>query len=120
MNPLSSHAHVPHSPLLRSGIATLGELKQALGTSVALIVFRRLKTLDYLSSYSHRDRYYTLREISEFDEQGLWSHAGVHFSRFGTLPAPAEGLVNRSPPGHSAEEVVCALDVEVQDTMHIN
>jgi hypothetical protein len=91
--------------LLRKNIATLDELTLALVTSVTVTVFRKPKTLDYLTSYSHRGRYYTLREISEFDVPGLCSHAGIHFSRFGTLLATAEALVNRSPRGHSAEEV---------------
>ena len=118
MRPICFHSDVLRALLLRKKIATLDELKLALGTSVTVTVFRKLKTLDYLTSYSHRGRYYTLREISEFDVQGLWFHAGVHFSRFGTLLATAEALVNRSPRGHSAEEVARALNVEVQDALH--
>ena len=38
-------------------IATLPELKQALGTTVDTTVFRKLKELSYRSSYSHRGRY---------------------------------------------------------------
>jgi hypothetical protein len=34
----------------------LTELKLALGTSVDVTVFRKLRQLDYLSSYSHRGR----------------------------------------------------------------
>ncbi|HEY6844750.1 MAG TPA: hypothetical protein VI320_00920 [Terracidiphilus sp.] len=104
--------------LLRKNIATLDELTLALVTSVTVTVFRKPKTLDYLTSYSHRGRYYTLREISEFDVPGLCSHAGIHFSRFGTLLATAEALGNRSPRGHSAEEMARALNVEVQDALH--
>ncbi|MCC6366428.1 MAG: hypothetical protein IT165_23155 [Bryobacterales bacterium] len=40
--------------LLRRKIATLPELKQALGATANLTVFRKLKLLDYLSSYTHR------------------------------------------------------------------
>jgi len=80
-------------------IATLDELKQALGTPVDVTVFRKLKPLDYLTSYSHRGRYDTLREIASFNDNGLWSQATVWFSRFGTLLATAEAFVNRSPRG---------------------
>jgi hypothetical protein len=118
MRPSSFHSDVLRTLLLRKKIATLDELKQALGTSSTMTVFRKLKTLDYLTSYSHRGRYYSLREIAEFDGQGIWSHAGVHFSRFGTLLATAEELVNRSPRGYLAEEVAKILDVEVQDALH--
>jgi hypothetical protein len=84
----------------------------------AVTVFRKLKPLDYLTSYSHRGRYYTLREVGEFDEQGLWSHAGVHFSRFGTLLATAEAFIDHSPRGYFAEELARALSVDVPDALH--
>src|SRR6266481_5969314 len=81
---------------LRSNtVATLPELKQALGTTVDTTVFRKLKELSYLSSYSHRGRYYTLAEIPQFDPQGLWSFQSVWFSRWGNLVNTVETLVNR-------------------------
>jgi hypothetical protein len=55
--------------LLRHKIATLPELKQALGTTADLTIFRKLKTLDYLSSYTHRGRYYALRETVRFNDE---------------------------------------------------
>jgi hypothetical protein len=118
MRAISFKPDVLRSLLLRNKIATLDELKRALGSPVAVTVFRKLKPLDYLSSYSHRGRYYTLREITDFDEQGLWSHADVYFSRFGTLLATAEALIHRSPRGYFAEELARALHVEVQDALH--
>jgi hypothetical protein len=104
--------------LLRNKIATLDELKRALGTSVDVTVFRKLKPLDYLTSYSHRGRYYTLRAIARFDENGLWSQAEVWFSRLGTLLATAEGFVNRSSRGYFADELAPVLHVQVQDVLH--
>src|SRR6185503_12660491 len=79
--------------LLRHKIATLPELKEALGTNAGLTVFRKLKLLDYLSSYTHRGRYYALREAARFDDAGLWSHDAVWFSRFGTLVSTIESFV---------------------------
>jgi len=118
MRPLSFRSDELRSLLLRSKIATLDELKQALGTSVDVTVFRKLKPLDYLTSYSHRGRYYTLREIALFDEKGLWSHATVWFSQFGTLLSTAESFVNRSPRGYFADELARAVHVDVQDALH--
>jgi hypothetical protein len=118
MRPLSFRSDDLRSLLLRAQIATLEQLKQALGTSVAVTVFRKLKPLDYLSSYSHRGRYYTLRELASFDDHGLWSHANVWFSRFGTLLATAEAFVKRSPCGYFADELARALHVDVQDPLH--
>lgn len=118
MRPLSFRSDELRSLLLRSKTATLDELKQTLGTTVDVTVFRKLKPLDYLTSYSHRGRYYTLREIARFDDKGLWSQAEVWFSQYGTLLATAESFVNRSPRGFFADELARALHVEVQDALH--
>ena len=65
-------------------IATLPELKQALGTTVDTTVFRKLKELSYRSSYSHRGRFYTL----------LRSHSSmpVDFGRFSRCGSRAGAL----------------------------
>lgn len=118
MRPLSFRSDALRTLLLRRKIATLEELKQALGTAVDVTVFRKLKPLDYLTSYSHRGRYYTLREIAGFDDRGLWSQAEAWFSRFGTLLATAEEFVHRSPRGYFADELAPVLHVAVQDALH--
>jgi len=96
----------------------LPELKEALGTTANLTVFRKLKLLDYLSSYTHRGRYYALRETARFDNTGLWSHDSVWFSRHGTLIATIEAFVNQALRGWFADELADALHVEVQDPLH--
>lgn len=98
-------------------MATLDQLKSALGTSVDVTVLRKLQPLDYLTSYSHRGRYYTLREVVDFNDQGLWFREAVCFSRYGTLLATAEAFVNRSPNGYFAEELAQTLQVEVHDAL---
>lgn len=98
-------------------IATLAELKQALGTTVDTTVFRKLKELSYRSSYSHRGRYYTLAEIPQFDPQGLWSFHSVWFSRWGTLVTTVESLVSDAPQGYFAQELRQILHVEVKDAL---
>jgi hypothetical protein len=117
MRPLSFPPGALRRLLLRHKIATMPELKQALGTEVALTVFRKLKALDYLASYSHRGSYYTLREIARFDPDGLWSHSAVWFSLQGTLLATAEHFVNASPQGLFADELSHSLHVGVHDAL---
>src|ERR1035438_1564938 len=73
--------------LRRNRVATLPQLKQLLGTEADITVFRKLKELSYRTSYSHRGSFYTLDEIADFDERGLWSFDSVWFSRHGTLVA---------------------------------
>src|SRR5713101_1511262 len=117
MRPPSFDPQALRKHLLRHKIATLPELKAALGTSADLTVFRKLKLLDYLSSYTHRGRYYALRETARFDDAGLWSHAAVWFSRHGTLVATIELFVKQAPGGWFADELAEALHAEVQDPL---
>jgi hypothetical protein len=98
-------------------IATLPELKQVLGTSVDITVFRKLKELSYRTSYSHRGRYYTLDEIPQFDSNGLWAFHSVWFSRSGTLIATLEAFVNSALQGYFADELQQMVHVEVKDTL---
>ena len=95
-------------------IATLDQLKAALGTTATMTVFRRLKALGYMSSYSHRGKYYTLQEIPVFNEQGLWSHHSVWFSRHGNLVATVKEFVEEATAGCTAQELERILHVEVK------
>jgi hypothetical protein len=117
MRPTSFDPAVLRHHLRRHKIADLPELKRVLGTDTDLTVFRKLKQLDYLASYTHRGRFYTLAEIARFDEHGLWSHEAVWFSRYGTLLATVEAFVNRSPNGYYAPELADQLHTEVQESL---
>ena len=110
-------SEVVRSFLRHKQIATLEELKQALGTTSTMTVFRKLKSLGYRTSYSHRGKYYTLEEIPRFDEQGLWSYRDVGFSRDGTLLATAQRFVEQAPAGLTAGELQAVLGVEVKQPL---
>ena len=103
--------------LQRKQIATLQELKKALGTISTMTIFRKLKTLGYRTSYSHRGKYYTLADIPRFDAHGLWSCRNVWFSRQGNLLATAQTFVEQSPAGFTASELQALLNVEVKQSL---
>ena len=96
---------------------TMPEMKAALGTRVDMTVFRKLATVGYLTSYSHRGRYYTLKSIPRFDAHGLWLARGAWFSRHGTLPQSAETAVKEAPAGYLASELDALLHVPVKDVL---
>jgi len=98
--------------LQEEGIATLAQLKEALGTTGTMTVFRKLQALGYRSSYSHRGKYYTLRDLPDFDEQGLWSWHSVWFSRYGNLGETAREFVEEADSGFTARELESILHVE--------
>ena len=98
-------------------IVTMADLKQALGTDVEMTIFRKLHKIDYLTSYSHKGRFYLLADRARFDERGLFSVRDVHFSRFGSLLNTVEQFVRRSDQGYFAGELQEELDVVVKDAL---
>ncbi len=102
------------SLLRQREIATMEDLKQALGTAADATVFRKPAGLDYKASYLHRGRYYTLYEVARFDALGLWSFCQVFFSSFGTLVANVEALVLSAEAGYDAAEFEIVLNVEAK------
>lgn len=113
----SFHAEDLARLLRRAQIATMPELKKALGTEVDVTVFRKRKQLAYRTSYSHRGAYYTLGENVRFDENGLWSFRSVWFSRQGTLLDTAEAFVEKSTSGYFAEELDQLLHVATKEAL---
>lgn len=113
----SFHAQDLEKALRHSRIATMPELKAALGTEVDVTVFRKLKQLAYRTSYSDRGAYYALDESARFDESGLWSFQAVWFSRWGTLLDTAEAFVENSAKGCFVEELDNLLHVATKEPL---
>lgn len=98
-------------------VATMPQLKDVLGTRSDATVFRKLKELSYLTSYSHSGRYYTLARIPRFDGLGLWSHRTARFSRYGTLRSTVETFVREAEAGWRANELEAVLQVSAKETL---
>lgn len=98
-------------------VATMPQLKHALGSEVTYTVLRKLAPLGYRSSYSHGGTYYTLDSIAHYDEFGLWSYGDIHFSRRGTLLNTAEALVTGSEAGYQVPELEAVVHVAVKDAL---
>jgi hypothetical protein len=117
MRPISFSAERLETLFQRAKVATLPQLKATLGTEVDVTVFRKLSTLPYRSSYSHRGAYYTLDTIAQFNELGLWSYRDIHFSRHGTLLDTAQRLVTRAPAGYFTDELEAVVHVAAKDAL---
>jgi len=98
-------------------VCTFEQLAEALGTTSRMTVFRKLAELTYLTSYSHRGKYYALRSSCEFDLSGLWSHRGIWFSSDGTLLDTSKRFVEQAPAGYSANELDNALHVQTRQSL---
>jgi hypothetical protein len=82
----------------RKKVITLAQIQQELKSSVRTIR-RRLQAWGALASFNHNSRFYTLPELPQFDEHGLWFHRDIGFSSHGHLPQTIVALVLQSPAG---------------------
>ena len=118
MRPTQFSADTVVALLRKQTVASLTDVMAAPGPRVSRrTAFRKLKDLHARTSYSQRGGYYTLDELADFDEHGLWAFAGVRFSRAGTLVATAEAFVNHAEAGHFVDELDNRLGVGTQDAL---
>jgi hypothetical protein len=101
----------------RQRVLVLPEMMEVLGTSAKMTVVRRLRELDYRASYSHAGRYYTLTEVGQWNEHGLWAWEGIRFSLHGTLLLTLQYLIDSAPDGRFAEELEAELGVRVHNAL---
>jgi hypothetical protein len=81
-------------------------------------VFRRLKPVGYLTSYTDAGRYYTLADIPSFDSWGLWFYRGIGFSKAGTLKATVVEMIHTSDAGMTPKELLHLLKIRAPNTLH--
>ena len=111
------HLTVLKAFLSKRKVATMEQIRAALGDPARCTVFRKLAELEALNSYSHRGKYYTLKCLGRFSAQGLWRFRSVWFSRFGNLLETAEAFVQRSDGGYSAGELKEILGVKTKHAL---
>lgn len=93
-------------------VATIKQL--CASTSRAEITVKQaLAKLDYLTSYDHNSRFYTLRSACRFDRNGIWKHRAASFTRHGTLAALLGALVDESDAGCTGSELETTTGVAV-------
>ncbi len=103
--------------ILRHQLVTLNDLYKAIRTKSRMTVFRRLKGLEYLSSFTHAGRYYTLKEMADFDLDGIWFFNDIGFSQNGSLKNTLIEIVNTCAAGKFHFELENQLRVRVQNTL---
>jgi len=103
--------------LRRNQTMDFGSIVKAVGGRSRRSLFRDLVSLGYLTSYTHAGRYYTLANIPQFDEHGLWFYKGIGFSRAGTLKTTLVELIEAAEAGYTHYELKALLHVRVHNTL---
>ena len=104
----------PIDLLVKNKILTMQQLVNEIGCSW-MTVLRHLKAHKhgYLTSYNFNAKYYTLADIPEFDQYGLWTFKNVRFSKYGSLTNTITKLIANSPKGLQIDEIEKILNVDV-------
>ena len=97
-------------------VATVDILCNKLSTSRSTVL-RALKSYGYFSSYNFNSSYFTLKDIPHFDEDGLWFHGEVGFSRYGTLAQTIKALIEHCEKGYTVLELQKLLGTRVHNQL---
>ena len=102
--------------LQKKKVATMRQMRERFKVA-HMTVFRALKKQGYFTSYNHKGAYYTLSDVPDFDEWGLWSYRDIHFSKNGTLADTLVHLVENADAGQTTQELAAQLQVDVAHTL---
>lgn len=103
--------------LRRHHVLDMPSLRRAFPQRSQRSIMRDLAAVGYLSSCNNSGGFYTLRDIPEFDADGLWRHEQSIFSRHGTLKATVRHLVRTAESGRTQHELQQRLQVRVHNTL---
>ena len=98
-------------------VVTLSDLCEVIGSSSRMTVFRRLREIEYVSSYTHAGRYYTLYDIARFDSDGIWFYDDIGFSQNGSLKNTVTYLVHNGDAGKFHSDLERQLRVRVHNVL---
>jgi len=95
----------------------MSDLCEVIGSSSRMTVFRRLRQIEYVTSYTHAGRYYTLCDIARFDSDGIWFYDDIGFSQNGSLKNTVTYLVDGSDAGKFHFDLKRQLRVRVHNVL---
>jgi len=98
-------------------VITMSDLCEVIGSSSRMTIFRRLREIEYISSYTHAGRYYTLYDIARFDSDGIWFYDDIGFSKNGSLKNAVTYLVHNGDAGKFHSDLERQLRVRVHNVL---
>jgi hypothetical protein len=103
--------------LRKRRVVAMSDLYEVIGSSSRMTVFRRLREIEYVSSYTHAGRYYTLYDIARFDSDGIWFYDDIGFSQNGSLKNTVNYLVDNCDAGKFHFDLERQLRVRVHNVL---
>ena len=83
-----------------------------------------LKKVGYYSSFTHNSKYYTLADIPNFNDKGIWFHtdpvAGeIGFTKYKTAPNLIISLINSSETGMTEDKIREIMKIRVSNQLNV-
>lgn len=98
------------NPFYENKILTMKQILKMNGCS-RMTALRALQSHGYFTSYNFNAKYYTLVDIPRFDNNGIWVHQNVLFTKFGSLTNAVAALVCNSQSALEKYEIEKILKV---------
>ena len=98
-------------------VVQMRDLFEVVQSTSRMTVFRRLSGVEYLCSYTHTGRYYTLFDIARFDSDGIWFYDDIGFSQNGSLKNTVTYLVDNGDGGKFHSDLQRQLRVRVHNVL---
>jgi hypothetical protein len=98
-------------------VVQMRDLFEVVESTSRMTVFRRLRGVEYLCSYTHAGRYYTLFDIARFDSDGIWFYDDIGFSQNGSLKNTVIYLVDNADGGKFHSDLQRQLRVRVHNVL---
>jgi hypothetical protein len=98
-------------------VVQMRDLFEVVQSTSRMTVFRRLSGIEYLCSYTHAGRYYTLFDIARFDSDGIWFYDDIGFSQNGSLKKTVTYLVDNGDGGKFHSDLQRQLRVRVHNVL---
>lgn len=98
-------------------VVDIKQIYKAIQTTSRATSFRYLRELQYISSYTHQGKYYTLPEIAQFDKDGFWYYGDIGFSIKGTLVDTLANIIKMSESGQTNSELEKRFRTRVQESL---
>ena len=80
---------------------------------------RDLAKLKCATSFTDNSRYYTLPDTPNYDENGLWRHGSIGFSKYGTAKETVRVLISESLSGLSHAELQEMLGISLYTPLRV-
>jgi hypothetical protein len=114
MNPILNVPLKMQKLLLKNRVMSVKQLRHEFRGRSRSSLFRDLRQLDEISSFTHTGQYHALKRNAAFDESGLWFFQDIGFSQYGTLKNTLVQVISDSQAGMTHKEMKTLFRIDVQ------